>query len=99
MGFLSKSKSSDVVTPVEERQTSSTTDPEKGAHGTATPVKDDSQSETLSENAQPGVKAVQAITTVWSKWQLIAAYVLSVHITDILSTTLTLSIVFGGSTL
>lgn len=89
MGLLSKSKPSDVVTPVEQRQESHTTDPEKGAHGTATPVKDDSQSETLSENAQPGVKAVQAITTVWTKWQLIAAYVLSVHITDVFSTSLT----------
>ncbi|KAH7119730.1 major facilitator superfamily domain-containing protein [Dendryphion nanum] len=75
MGFLSRGKVEDSVTPVDPERTSGSTDPEKGARDVTTPTKGDDD-EVLSVDAQAGVKAVQAATTVWSKWQLIAAYVL-----------------------
>ncbi|ORX98679.1 major facilitator superfamily domain-containing protein [Clohesyomyces aquaticus] len=41
----------------------------------------DSDSETISSDAQNGVKAIEAATTVWSKSHLIAAYILMFMIT------------------
>lgn len=47
-------------------------DPEKGGRS-GTPLDEDS-GEKISSTAQIGVKKVEAATTVWTKWQLIAAY-------------------------
>ena len=52
---------------------SHTIDPEKGAGSQDGDPKNDS-SDDLSLDAQAGVRAIQATTSVWSKWHLIAAY-------------------------
>ncbi|KAB2104009.1 Siderophore iron transporter [Alternaria gaisen] len=69
----SKDRATDSVEPVESsRQTS---DAEKGAqtNGSHDAVSDE---ESLSSNAQAGVKAVQAAASVWTKYHLIGAYVI-----------------------
>ncbi|CAN9433884.1 unnamed protein product [Alternaria alternata] len=69
----SKDKATDSVEPVEaSRQTS---DAEKGAQ-TDGPHDTVSDEESLSSNAQAGVKAVQAAASVWTKYHLIGAYVI-----------------------
>ncbi|KAH7413691.1 major facilitator superfamily domain-containing protein [Phaeosphaeria sp. MPI-PUGE-AT-0046c] len=76
MGFLnlSKNKTHEEVTPV-EHQATTTTDAEKGLDSNSSSEKahDD---ESLSSNAQAGVKAVEAVATVWTKQHLIGAYLL-----------------------
>jgi hypothetical protein len=49
-------------------------DKEAGVISTEHPV--DSDSETISPDAQAGVQKIEAITSVWSKSHLIAAYVM-----------------------
>ncbi|RYN62818.1 Siderophore iron transporter [Alternaria tenuissima] len=69
----SKDRATDSVEPVESsRQTS---DAEKGAqtNGLHDAVRDE---ESLSSNAQAGVKAVQAAASVWTKYHLVGAYVI-----------------------
>lgn len=76
MGFLSlsKNKTNEEVRPVDpEIQT--TVDSEKGVHS-STPSEKGQDGESLSSNAQAGVKAVEAATTVWTKYHLIGAYVM-----------------------
>lgn len=34
------------------------------------------EEETVSQDAQPGVQAMEAATLVWTKWHLTAAYIL-----------------------
>ncbi|KAH6840379.1 major facilitator superfamily domain-containing protein [Alternaria alternata] len=69
----SKDRATDSVEPVESsRQTS---DAEKGAQ-TNGPHDAVSDEESLSSNAQAGVKAVQAAASVWTKYHLIGAYVI-----------------------
>lgn len=34
------------------------------------------EEETVSQDAQPGVQAMEATTMVWSKWHLTAAYIM-----------------------
>lgn len=71
----SKDRATDSVEPVESsRQTS---DAEKGAQ-TNGPHDAVSDEESLSSNAQAGVKAVQAAASVWTKYHLIGAYVMFV---------------------
>ena len=71
----SKDRATDWVEPVEaSRQTS---DAEKGAQ-TDGPHDTVSDEESLSSNVQAGVKAVQAAASVWTKYHLIGAYVMSV---------------------
>lgn len=48
-------------------------DPEKGIGSQDGDEKKDS-SDGVSLDAQAGVRAIQATTSVWSKWHLIAAY-------------------------
>ncbi|CAN9437485.1 Siderophore iron transporter [Alternaria tenuissima] len=68
-----KDRATDSVEPVESsRQTS---DAEKGAQ-TNGPHDAVSDEESLSSNAQAGVKAVQAAASVWTKYHLIGAYVI-----------------------
>jgi hypothetical protein len=43
---------------------------------TTHPVDTDSDSETIQADTQDGVKGIEAITTVWSKSHLIAAYIM-----------------------
>jgi hypothetical protein len=77
MGFLSKTKAEDAVTPIDPSRTSPNSDSidaEKG-HPVLGPVKGD-EDEVISLDAQAGVKKVQAATTVWTKGHLIAAYVM-----------------------
>ncbi|RYN99161.1 Siderophore iron transporter [Alternaria tenuissima] len=69
----SKDRATDSVEPVESsRQTS---DAEKGAQ-TNGPHDAVSDEESLSSNAQAGVKAVQAAASVWTKYHLTGAYVI-----------------------
>ncbi|KAL1794328.1 hypothetical protein ACET3X_007749 [Alternaria dauci] len=75
MRFFDRSKDgvTDSVDPVEaSRQTS---DAEKGVH-TDSPHDRASDQESLSSNAQAGVKAVEAAASVWTKYHLIGAYVI-----------------------
>ncbi|KAJ4287286.1 hypothetical protein N0V90_012684 [Kalmusia sp. IMI 367209] len=72
MGLFSKTKVDESAT-VAPRQDGSI-DPEKGDE-IPTPSEPDSE-EKISSNAQTGVKKVEAATTVWTKWQLVAAYVI-----------------------
>jgi hypothetical protein len=77
MHFLSRSKdkATDPVEPIEaSRQTS---DAEKGVH-THNPHERATDEESLSSNAQAGVKAVEAAASVWTKYHLIGAYVMLV---------------------
>jgi hypothetical protein len=76
MGFLnlSKSQPDDKVAPVVENS-GVPVDSEKGAH-LQTPSEKDQDGEGLSNNAQAGVKAIEAAATVWTKYHLIGAYVM-----------------------
>ena len=67
---LSKNKTNEEVTAVEP-----VFDSEKGVDFKTPSVKDQDH-ESLSSNAQAGVKAVEAATTVWTKYHLIGAYVM-----------------------
>ena len=69
---LSKNKTNEEVTPIEPH-TSSTVDAEKGVDSN-TPSEKGHDEESLSSNAQAGVKAVEAATSVWSKYSLWSAY-------------------------
>ncbi|CAO2653230.1 Nn.00g026410.m01.CDS01 [Neocucurbitaria sp. VM-36] len=73
MGFLnlSKNKTNEEVTPVEPVAI----DSEKGADSNV-PAEKDHDAESLSSNAQAGVKAVEAALSVWTKYHLIGAYVI-----------------------
>lgn len=66
MGPLSffKSKANDEITPIEAQN-------QRGVD-----EKKDCDLESFSSNAQSGVKAVEAATTVWTKYHLIGAYVM-----------------------
>ncbi|KAF1842987.1 MFS general substrate transporter [Cucurbitaria berberidis CBS 394.84] len=72
MGFLnlSKNKTND-ISPVE----ADAVDSERGTDPNTIPEKDH-DAEIISSNAQAGVKAVQAATTVWTRNHLIGAYVI-----------------------
>jgi hypothetical protein len=71
---ISKDKTNAEVAPVEPAiQTN--IDPEKGVESNP-PSEKDRDDESLSSNAQAGVKAVEAATTVWTKYHLIGAYVM-----------------------
>jgi hypothetical protein len=71
---ISKDKTNAEVAPVEPAiQTN--IDPEKGVESNP-PSEKDHDDESLSSNAQAGVKAVEAATTVWTKYDLIGAYVM-----------------------
>lgn len=73
MASLSPSNAHELgVTPVDDPNHQHATDPEKGQPASSQ-AKDE---ETISVDAQIGVKAVQAATTVWTKWHLIGAYVM-----------------------
>lgn len=48
-------------------------DPEKGV-GSQDGDKRSESTDDLSVDAQAGVRAIQATTSVWSKWHLITAY-------------------------
>lgn len=69
---LSKNKTNEEVTPVEP-QTSATVDAEKGVDSN-TPSEKGHDEESLSSNAQAGVKAVEAAASVWSRSSLWGAY-------------------------
>ncbi|EUC26728.1 hypothetical protein COCCADRAFT_10477 [Bipolaris zeicola 26-R-13] len=72
MGFNLLSKIDKLnVASVDHPNSHDATDPEKGR-----PASSPKDEETISVNAQTGVKAVQAATTVWTKWHLIGAYVI-----------------------
>jgi hypothetical protein len=71
---LSKNKADEEVAPVEPVM-HATIDPKKGVESN-TPSEKDHEDESLSSNAQAGVKAVEAATTVWTKYHLIGAYVM-----------------------
>lgn len=76
MGFLSKTKAGDAVTPVDPSRTSpksNSIDAEK-SHQVLTAKED--EDEGISLDVQAGVKKVQAATTVWTKGHMIAAYVM-----------------------
>jgi hypothetical protein len=71
-----KDKATDPVEPIEaSRQTS---DAEKGVH-TDNHHERATDEESLSSNAQAGVKAVEAAASVWTKYHLIGAYVMLVR--------------------
>lgn len=72
----SKTKTNEEVTPVEP-QVSASVDAEKCVDSSASSEKG-RDGESLSSNAQAGVKAVEAATTVWTRYHLIAAYLMSV---------------------
>jgi hypothetical protein len=76
MGFLnlSKSKANEEITPAGPEMPA-TVDAEKGI-GSHTASEKGVDDESLSSNAQAGVKAVEAATTVWTKWHLIGAYLM-----------------------
>jgi hypothetical protein len=76
MGYfnLSKSKTNEEITPAGP-ETLATVDAEKGI-GSHTASEKGGDDESLSSNAQAGVKAVEAATTVWTKWHLIGAYLM-----------------------
>ena len=96
MQFLSRPKNqvTDSVEPADmSRQVA---DPEKGVHTDASHDKATDQ-ESLSSNAQAGVKAVEAAATVWTKYHLIGAYVMSVSL-FYLHTSANLCTASGGST-
>lgn len=72
MGFNLLSKIDKLnVASVDHPNSHDATDPEKGR-----PASSPKDEETISVNAQTGVKAVQAATIVWTKWHLIGAYVM-----------------------
>ncbi|KAI4694680.1 hypothetical protein J4E81_006279 [Alternaria sp. BMP 2799] len=75
MQFLSRSKNqaTDSVEPADISHQAA--DTEKGVHTDASHDKATDQ-ESLSSNAQAGVKAVEAAATVWTKYHLIGAYVI-----------------------
>ena len=76
----SKNQATDSVEPADMSHQAA--DPEKGAHTDASHDKATDQ-ESLSSNAQAGVKAVEAAATVWTKYHLIGAYVMfvsSIHL-------------------
>jgi hypothetical protein len=76
MGFfnLSKSKSNEEITSVGP-ETPAAVDSEM-AIGSQTASEKGHDDESLSSNAQAGVKAVEAATTVWTKYHLIGAYLM-----------------------
>jgi hypothetical protein len=76
MGFfnLSKSKTNEEITPTEP-ETSAAIDSEKGI-GSQTISEKGHEDESLSSNTQAGVKAVEAATSVWTKYHLIGAYLM-----------------------
>jgi hypothetical protein len=99
MGIFSLSKSNvkEEVKPV-DAPSHNTVDPEKGTTPKQ-PSEQDCDHESLSSNAQAGVKAVQAAATVWTKSHLIGAYVMYVNQTVQENTENTDELkVFGGST-
>ena len=51
-------------------------DKEAGVITTTNPTDSDSESYKPDEDFQRGVQQIEAITSVWSKWHLIAAYVM-----------------------
>ncbi|KAJ4361954.1 hypothetical protein N0V83_010895 [Neocucurbitaria cava] len=69
---LPKNKTNEEITPA---QHAVDLDPEKGPN-TNVPAEKDHDAASLSSNAQAGVKAVEAATTVWTKYHLIGAYVI-----------------------
>ena len=69
---LSKNKTNEEVAQVEP-QTSTSVDAEKGVDS-STPSEKGHDDESLSSNAQAGVKAVEAAASVWSKYSLWGAY-------------------------
>jgi len=79
MQFLSRSKNqaTDSIEPA--NMSHQAVDPEKGVHTDASHDKATDQ-ESLSSNAQAGVKAVEAAATVWTKYHLIGAYIMSVSL-------------------
>lgn len=76
MGFfnLSKSKTNEEITPVGS-ETPAAIDSEKGIRSQTASEKS-RDDESLSSNAQAGVKAVEAATSVWTKYHLIGAYLM-----------------------
>lgn len=74
MGFISKKKTNEEVTPAEPTS-NVVLDTEKGV-ASATPSEKANDDATLSDNAQAGVKRIQAAATVWTKWHLVGAYVM-----------------------
>jgi hypothetical protein len=54
-------------------------DKEAGVVTTTNPTDSDSESYKPDEDFQRGVQQIEAITSVWSKWHLIAAYVMYVQ--------------------
>jgi hypothetical protein len=71
---LSKNRTKEEVTPVEP-VSNVVVDAEKGAES-ATPSEKANDDTIFTANAQAGVKRVEAATTVWTKWHLVAAYVM-----------------------
>jgi hypothetical protein len=76
MGFLelSKSKTKEGITP-NGPETPTAVDSEK-VIGSQTASEKDHDDGSLSSNAQAGVKAVEAATSVWTKYHLIGAYLM-----------------------
>lgn len=70
---LHKNNTKTEVEPTHSPTQTSLHDAEKGMNGNSL---EDHQ---FSNNAQAGVKAVEAATTVWTKWHLVGAYVMLVH--------------------
>jgi hypothetical protein len=76
MGFfnLSKSKTNEEITPAGP-ETPVAVDSEKGIWPQTASEKGHDD-ESVSSNAQAGVKAVEAATSVWTKYHLIGAYLM-----------------------
>lgn len=76
MGFfnLSKSKTNQEITRTGPEMPAAV-DSEKGI-GSQIASEKGHDDESLSSNAQAGVKAVEAATTVWTKYHLIGAYLM-----------------------
>lgn len=73
--FTDKFRDVPVAEKSPEEQEKIKNDKEAGVITTNHPTDSDSDSN-IDSDFQPGVKEIEAITTVWSKWHLIAAYVL-----------------------
>ena len=65
------------ITPLGVPSGQDVPDAEKGE--TESPAKAE---EIISVNAQAGVRAIEAATTVWTKWHLIAAYFMYAHLLE-----------------
>ncbi|KAF2649653.1 MFS transporter [Lophiostoma macrostomum CBS 122681] len=86
----------EVAAPTEPQRNAIGFDPEKGAES-QTPFENQSGEKT-SVNAQAGVKRVEAATTVWTKWQLIAAYIIAFRLHSLTATVGIMSSIIGGLT-